>query len=115
MATLCSWYHQEMLAELLPLDLEGEKGDIVNVDYVEELLGGSDIEGDWDILGRDSDFVYPLNQFIFQKRLHDEGATKATMAPLIIATNKTQLTQFSGSKSAYPVYLTLGNLPKSIH
>lgn len=36
------------------------------------------------------------------------------MAPVIIATDKTQLTQFSGSKSAYPVYLTLGNIPKSL-
>lgn len=33
---------------------------------------------------------------------------------MIIATDKTQLTQFSGNKSAYPVYLTIGNLPKSI-
>lgn len=33
---------------------------------------------------------------------------------MIIATDKTQLTQFTGGKSAYPVYLTLGNLPKSI-
>lgn len=38
----------------------------------------------------------------------------ATLAPLIIATDKTQLTQFTGGKSAYPVYLTLGNLPKSV-
>ncbi|KAJ3500836.1 hypothetical protein NLJ89_g9614 [Agrocybe chaxingu] len=38
----------------------------------------------------------------------------ATIAPIIIATDKTQLTQFSGGKSAYPVYLTLGNIPKSI-
>lgn len=37
-----------------------------------------------------------------------------TLAPVIIATDKTQLTQFSGSKSAYPVYLTLGNFPKAI-
>ncbi|KAF5380310.1 hypothetical protein D9757_007981 [Collybiopsis confluens] len=37
-----------------------------------------------------------------------------TVAPVIIATDKTQLTQFSGSKSAYPVYLTIGNIPKSI-
>ncbi|KAH9994364.1 hypothetical protein BJV74DRAFT_877671 [Russula compacta] len=51
---------------------------------------------------------------VIQKRLHDKGASKATVAPLIITTDKTQLTQFSGSKSAYPVYLTLGNLPKSI-
>ncbi|KIY61626.1 hypothetical protein CYLTODRAFT_362601 [Cylindrobasidium torrendii FP15055 ss-10] len=37
-----------------------------------------------------------------------------TLAPLIIATDKTQLTQFSGSKQAYPVYLTLGNIPNSL-
>lgn len=36
------------------------------------------------------------------------------MAPLILATDKTQLTQFSGGQAAYPVYLTLGNLPKAI-
>jgi len=36
------------------------------------------------------------------------------MAPVIIATDKTQLTQFSGNKSAYPVYLTVGNLPKAV-
>ncbi|KAJ6549197.1 hypothetical protein B0H10DRAFT_2242974 [Mycena sp. CBHHK59/15] len=38
----------------------------------------------------------------------------AALAPVIIATDKTQLTQFSGGKSAYPVYLTLGNIPKSL-
>ncbi|THU80209.1 hypothetical protein K435DRAFT_823716 [Dendrothele bispora CBS 962.96] len=38
----------------------------------------------------------------------------ATIAPVIIASDKTQLTQFSGNKSAYPVYLTLGNIPKSL-
>lgn len=38
----------------------------------------------------------------------------ATLAPLILATDKTQLTQFSGSKQAYPVYLTIGNLPSGI-
>ena len=38
----------------------------------------------------------------------------ATLAPLIVATDKTQLTQFSGSKQAYPVYLTLGNIPRHL-
>lgn len=37
-----------------------------------------------------------------------------TLAPVIIASDKTRLTQFSGNKSAYPVYLTIGNLPKSL-
>ncbi|KAF8145350.1 hypothetical protein K438DRAFT_1501503, partial [Mycena galopus ATCC 62051] len=40
--------------------------------------------------------------------------TGAALAPVIIATDKTQLTQFSGGKSAYPVYLTLGNIPKAL-
>ena len=39
---------------------------------------------------------------------------KATLAPVIIATDKTTLTQFTGDKKAYPVYLTLGNIPKAI-
>ena len=46
-----------------------------------------------------------------QSRLKSENAT---IAPVIIATDKTQLTQFSGSRSAYPVYLTLGNIPRHI-
>ncbi|TFK45605.1 hypothetical protein OE88DRAFT_1740110 [Heliocybe sulcata] len=38
----------------------------------------------------------------------------ATVAPVLISTDKTQLTQFSGSRQAYPVYLTIGNLPRSL-
>ncbi|TFY64417.1 hypothetical protein EVJ58_g2643 [Rhodofomes roseus] len=38
----------------------------------------------------------------------------AAVAPVIISTDKTQLTQFSGNKQAYPVYLTLGNIPRAI-
>jgi hypothetical protein len=33
------------------------------------------------------------------------------VAPVIIATDKTQLTQYSGNEAAYPIYMTLGNLP----
>jgi len=36
------------------------------------------------------------------------------ITPVILATDKTHLTQFSGNKTAYPVYLTIGNLPKGI-
>ncbi|KAJ8695792.1 hypothetical protein PTI98_005719 [Pleurotus ostreatus] len=46
--------------------------------------------------------------------LQGKLAKGATIAPVIIATDKTHLTQFSGSKSAYPVYLTIGNIPKAI-
>ena len=38
----------------------------------------------------------------------------AALAPVIIATDKTQLTQFSSNKSAYPIYMTLGNIPRAI-
>jgi hypothetical protein len=51
-----------------------------------------------------------MSQVSFKALLPPE----ATVAPVIIATDKTQLTQFSGGKSAYPVYLTIGNLPKAI-
>ncbi|VDB87450.1 unnamed protein product [Peniophora sp. CBMAI 1063] len=37
----------------------------------------------------------------------------ATIVPLIVSSDKTQLTQFR-NQSAYPVYLTIGNLPKEL-
>ncbi|KAF8320234.1 hypothetical protein F5887DRAFT_905168, partial [Amanita rubescens] len=37
----------------------------------------------------------------------------ATLIPLILSTDRTQLTLF-GSKMAYPVYMTIGNIPKHI-
>jgi hypothetical protein len=37
----------------------------------------------------------------------------ATVIPLIISSDKTQLTTFRG-KTAYPVYMTIGNIPKNI-
>ncbi|KDQ14632.1 hypothetical protein BOTBODRAFT_84409, partial [Botryobasidium botryosum FD-172 SS1] len=38
----------------------------------------------------------------------------ATVVPIIIASNKTQLSDFSRNKSAWPVYLTIGNIEKSV-
>lgn len=37
----------------------------------------------------------------------------STIAPLILSSDKTQLTQFRGDKSAWPVYLSLGNIAKA--
>ncbi|KAG8699347.1 hypothetical protein FRC08_005368 [Ceratobasidium sp. 394] len=42
--------------------------------------------------------------------LHDR---RGTIAPLIIASDKTKMTKLSGNKSAYPVYLTIGNISKT--
>ncbi|KAN0137729.1 hypothetical protein V8E53_004485 [Lactarius tabidus] len=37
----------------------------------------------------------------------------ATIAPVLISTDKTQLTSFR-NKSAYPIYMTIGNIPKEL-
>lgn len=37
----------------------------------------------------------------------------ATIAPVILASDKTSLSQFHGDKSAWPVYLTISNIEKS--
>ncbi|KAJ2969768.1 hypothetical protein NUW54_g12884 [Trametes sanguinea] len=38
----------------------------------------------------------------------------ATIAPVILASDKTQLSTFSGDKQGWPVYLTIGNIRKSV-
>ncbi|KAJ3553348.1 hypothetical protein NP233_g12667 [Leucocoprinus birnbaumii] len=48
-----------------------------------------------------------------QKALDRTGKTRSTIIPVMISSDKTQLTQFR-NKVAYPVYLTIGNLPKHI-
>jgi hypothetical protein len=40
--------------------------------------------------------------------------TGATVAPVIISTDKTRLTNLSGDQTAWPVYLTLGNISKAL-
>ncbi|KAJ7148839.1 hypothetical protein C8R46DRAFT_1310948 [Mycena filopes] len=37
----------------------------------------------------------------------------ATLVPIILASDKTQLTRFSGDQQAWPVYLTIGNIDKA--
>lgn len=44
-----------------------------------------------------------------QQKSLPEGAT---LIPLLLACDKTQLTQHHGDKSSYPVYVTIGNLDK---
>ena len=48
----------------------------------------------------------------FQKAV-EANTPGATIIPVLISSDKTQLTEFGG-KSAYPVYLTIGNIPKEI-
>ncbi|KAG8788309.1 hypothetical protein FRC12_014695 [Ceratobasidium sp. 428] len=46
---------------------------------------------------------------MLQERLPYGG----TLVPIILSSDKTCLTNFSGNKKAWPVYLTLGNIPKA--
>ncbi|KAF8606951.1 hypothetical protein BDV93DRAFT_436496 [Ceratobasidium sp. AG-I] len=39
---------------------------------------------------------------------------QGTIVPVIIASDKTQMTKLSGNQAAYPVYLTIGNISKSV-
>ncbi|KAI0083122.1 hypothetical protein BDY19DRAFT_1037154 [Irpex rosettiformis] len=43
----------------------------------------------------------------------DQRCPGATIIPVIIASDKTQITLFGG-KSMYPVYITIGNIPKQL-
>ncbi|EJD44739.1 hypothetical protein AURDEDRAFT_34986, partial [Auricularia subglabra TFB-10046 SS5] len=38
----------------------------------------------------------------------------ATVIPIILSSDKTELTGFGGKQSCYPVYLTIGNIPKHL-
>ncbi|KAF8509179.1 hypothetical protein JB92DRAFT_3089306 [Gautieria morchelliformis] len=40
--------------------------------------------------------------------------TGATIAPVILASDKTHLSQFSGDKQAWPVYISIGNICKAV-
>ena len=46
--------------------------------------------------------------------IQSELPSGATIAPLILSSDKTQLTQFQGDKKAWLVYLTIGNISKKI-
>ncbi|QRV81454.1 plasma membrane ATPase 4 [Ceratobasidium sp. AG-Ba] len=46
-----------------------------------------------------------------QGEIEDEFGT---IIPVIISSDKTKLTNFSGDKKAHPVYITIGNLPKRL-
>ncbi|KAI0368210.1 hypothetical protein BV20DRAFT_1054195 [Pilatotrama ljubarskyi] len=48
-------------------------------------------------------------QTLLSKRCPD-----ATIAPVILASDKTQLSTFSGDKQGWPIYLTIGNIRKSV-
>ncbi|KAF8587779.1 hypothetical protein K439DRAFT_1652178 [Ramaria rubella] len=50
----------------------------------------------------------------YQYQLQKKLPPGATILPVIMASDKTHLSQFSGDKCAWPVYITIGNIAKSI-
>ncbi|KAI9450809.1 hypothetical protein F5148DRAFT_1277776 [Russula earlei] len=46
--------------------------------------------------------------------MQDKFPSGGVMCPVILASDKTQLSGFSGGHQAYPLYLTLGNISKSV-
>jgi Plavaka transposase len=54
-----------------------------------------------------------INVKLYLQKAVEENTPGATIIPIIISSDKTQITLFR-NKMAYPVYLTIGNLPKSI-
>jgi hypothetical protein len=66
----------------------------------------------WDTQVRCIDYIYHTILMILQKKL-DQHSPGGTIIPIIISSDKTQVTLFR-NKSAYPVYLTIGNIPKEI-
>ncbi|PSR97599.1 hypothetical protein PHLCEN_2v4306, partial [Hermanssonia centrifuga] len=46
--------------------------------------------------------------------LQREMPVGTTIAPVILSSDKTRLSQFRGDKSAWPIYLTIGNLAKEV-
>ena len=51
-----------------------------------------------------------LNLFPFKTKL----PAGATISPIILASDKTNLSRFGGDKQAWPVYMTIGNISKDI-
>ncbi|KAJ4479710.1 hypothetical protein C8J55DRAFT_455705 [Lentinula edodes] len=46
--------------------------------------------------------------------VQDQLPNGATVAPIILASDETQLSTFSGDKKAWPLYLTVGNIEKCV-
>ncbi|KLO04335.1 hypothetical protein SCHPADRAFT_798623, partial [Schizopora paradoxa] len=45
--------------------------------------------------------------------LQEQLPEGATVVPIILGSDKTQLSVFTGDKSSWPVYITIGNIPKA--
>ncbi|KAG8939336.1 hypothetical protein FRC03_006360 [Tulasnella sp. 419] len=65
----------------------------------------------WDVQVRG---FKPMNDAMLRYITQDKLKEGATVIPVILSSDKTKLSVFSGDKVAWPVYLTIGNVPKGI-
>ncbi|KAG8795568.1 hypothetical protein FRC12_012665 [Ceratobasidium sp. 428] len=68
----------------------------------------------WDeqVSGQTSKLIIYENAYRHQEKLRKAGKRDATIASLIVASDQTTLSIMCGGQTAYPVYLTLGNISK---
>lgn len=57
--------------------------------------------------------AYHISLLTLSQKAVEENTPGATIIPVFISTDKTLVTSFCGKK-AYPVYVTIGNVPKEI-
>ncbi|KAJ7204113.1 hypothetical protein GGX14DRAFT_698863 [Mycena pura] len=67
------------------------------------------MDGDGNLLNQEYSEMWTANWWWETQEKLPDGAT---LCPIILASDKTQLTRFSGDKEAWPVYLTIGNIDK---
>ena len=65
------------------------------------------------MVGCPSKHLKSLSSETIAYRNQDTLPTGAMLVPIIGMSDQTHLTNFSGDKKAWPVYITIGNLPSS--
>ncbi|OSX66647.1 hypothetical protein POSPLADRAFT_1133402 [Postia placenta MAD-698-R-SB12] len=92
------------------------------VECIKELIGNPAFKDDIKY-APEQHFTSPdCNNHIFNEMwtgewwwdIQKELPHNATITPVILASDKTQLSTFSGDKQAWPVYLSIGNIRKSV-
>jgi hypothetical protein len=60
------------------------------------------------------EYVFPISITLEANRMQNLLGEGATIVPFIIASDQTHLTTLSGSKVAWPVYASIGNISKDV-
>ncbi|KAI0042906.1 hypothetical protein FA95DRAFT_1524820 [Auriscalpium vulgare] len=96
------------------------------VEVIQDLISHPDFDGDIayapEEVRDDMEVDFEGTQRIYEemcdsewwKETMDALPPGVTVAPVILASDKTHLSTFSGDKQAWPVYLTIGNISKAV-